>query len=241
MGQIYGCLFVNGSDPNTLGALIVIVLIGALFGTLNGIGISLLHISPLVMTLATSSLVNGVVLISINGAPNGVASPVLERIGAGAFGFLPSIVWVWILLTAVTLLFLNRTVIGRKIYHLGMSPAAAKYSGIKVSKLQTMVYVMSGSLSALTGFFLAGNTSRAFLESGNVYTMWSITAVVIGGTSMTGGKGGYLGTAAGAVIIIMLEGILTVIKIPEAGRKIASGLILLMMILLYYRKKRIGN
>ena len=238
MGQIYGCYFINGYDTNTWWALIVVLLIGAAFGLINGAGISFLNISPLVMTLATSSLVNGVMLISIHGAPRGVASPVLEKIGAGSSFGLPSIVWVWLILTAATLIFLRKSVLGRKIYHLGMNPTAAKFTGIRTKGLRTLVYVISSTLSALTGFLLAGNTSRAFLESGSEYTMWSITAVVIGGTSMAGGIGGYLGTAAGAIIIIMLEGILTVVQIPEAGRKMANGIIVLVMIMIYYRNKK---
>ncbi len=239
MGQIYGCLFINGYDSNTGWALLVVLAIGAGFGLINGVGISYLKISPLVMTLATSSLVNGVMLISINGAPKGVASSILEKVGAGSTFGLPSIIWVWLILTLLTLVFLRRTVLGRKIYHLGMNSTAAKYSGIRTNGLRTLVYVISGTLAAFTGFLLAGNTSRAFLESGSEYTMWSITAVVIGGTSMAGGIGGYLGTAAGAVIIIMLEGILTVVKMPEAGRKMANGIIVLIMIMIYYRKKKI--
>ncbi len=241
MGQIYGCMFVNGYDANTGWAFLLVLLIGAGFGLLNGAGISFIRISPLVMTLATSSLVNGVILISINGAPRGVASPILEHIGARTTAGLPSILWVWIIMSAITLVFLRKTVVGRKIYHLGMNPTAAKFTGIKIRGLRTLVYTISGALSALTGFLLAGNTSRAFLESGTEYTMWSITAVVIGGTAMTGGKGGYLGTAAGAVIIIMLEGILTVVKMPEAGRKMANGIIVLIMIMIYYRKKKNGK
>ncbi len=241
MGQIYGCLFVNAQNSNTIWALLLVMLIGALFGLVNGLGVSYLNISPLVMTLATSSLVSGVMLISIKGAPKGLASPILERLGAGAFGGLPSIVWIWLLLTIITVLFLRGTVTGRKIYHLGMNPVAARFTGIKVKKLRSLVYALSGMIAALTGFLLSGNTSRAFLDSGKEYTMWSITAVVIGGTAMTGGKGGYVGTVAGALIIIMLEGILTVIKMPEAGRKMANGFIVLIMIMIYYRKKKNGK
>ncbi len=241
MGQIYGCLFVNGHDANTGWAFLLVLAIGAGFGIINGVGVSYIKISPLVMTLATSSLVNGVMLISINGAPRGVASPVLEHLGAGTALGLPAIVWIWLLMTIITLVFLRKTVIGRKIYHLGMNPLAAKFTGIRVRNLRTLVYTLSGALASMTGFLLAGNTSRAFLGSGNEYTMWSITAVVIGGTAMTGGKGGYLGTAAGAIIIIMLEGILTVVKMPEAGRRIANGIIVLVMIMIYYREKKNGK
>ncbi len=210
MGQIYGCLFINGSNGSTIFGLGLIILIGAGFGLISGVGVSYLGISPLVMTLAVSSLVSGVTLISINGAPRGVASPWLEKLGAGTFLGFPVIAWIWIVMTILVLLFLRKSVTGRKIYYIGTNPTTAKFSGIRVREIRTLVYVLSAAFSAFTGALLAGNTSRAFIEAGKEYTMWSITAVVVGGTAMTGGKGGYLGTAAGALIIIMLEGILTV-------------------------------
>ena len=80
-------------------------------------------------------------------------------------------------------------------------------------------------------------TQTAFLGIGNEYTLWSITAAVIGGTSLTGGKGNYLGTIAGAIILVLLESILTVIRMPEAGRRIANGVIILIMISIYFRQK----
>ncbi|MCK9482215.1 MAG: ABC transporter permease [Bacteroidia bacterium] len=238
MGHIFACLFINTSDANLWWAIISILLIGGVFGLISGLGVSYLNISPLVMTLAVSSLVNGITLISIEGAPRGRASPILEKMGAGSIAGMPSMAWIWIILTILVVLFLNKTVAGRRIYHIGTNSTAARYSGIKITQLRTLVYVLSAMFSTFTGILLAGNTSRPFLGIGKEYTMWSITAVVIGGTSMAGGSGGYLGTALGAVIIIMLEGLLTVVNIPEAGRKIANGLIILIMIMIYYRQNR---
>lgn len=238
MGQIFGCLFINASDANLWWAIPSILLIGGFFGLISGLGVSYLKISPLVMTIAVSSLVNGVTLISVSGAPKGRASPFLERMGAGSFSGMPSMVWIWIFMTILVVVFLRKSVVGRQIYHLGTNDVAARYSGIRTARVRTTVYVLSAMCSILTGILLAGNTARPFLGIGKEYTMWSITAVVIGGTSMAGGSGGYLGSAAGAIIIIMLEGILTVINIPEAGRKIANGLIILIMIMIYYRQNR---
>ncbi|MDX9940361.1 MAG: ABC transporter permease [Sphaerochaetaceae bacterium] len=238
LGQIFGCLFVNTSDANLWWAILLILLIGGVFGLISGLGVSYLKISPLVMTLAVSSLVNGVTLISIEGAPRGRASPLLERMGAGSVAGMPSMVWIWLLLSAIVILFLRKTIVGRQIYHIGTNSTASRYSGIRTAQIRTMVYVLSAMCSVFTGILLAGNTARPFLGIGKEYTMWSITAVVIGGTSMAGGSGGYLGSALGAIIIIMLEGLLTVINIPEAGRKIANGLIILFMIMIYYRQNR---
>jgi len=238
MGQIFGCLFVKGDDANLLWAFLSILVLGGIFGIISVVGESYLKISPLVMTLAVSSLVDGVTLLVINGAPKGVASPILEKLGAGMTWGLPTMMWIWIGISIITIVFLRKTIIGRQIYYVGTNVTAAKFSGIKINKVRVLVYVLSGICSALTGLLLAGNTSRAFLDIGKEYTMWTITAVVIGGTSMAGGSGGYLGTAAGAFIIITLEGLLTVVNIPEAGRKIAMGLIILIMIMIYYRRDR---
>ncbi len=119
----------------------------------------------------------------------------------------------------------------------GANEKAALLSGIRVNFVKIAVYAISGASAALTGALMAGYTQTAFLGIGNEYTMWSITAVVIGGTSLTGGKGSYAGTIAGAIILILLESLLTVMKIPEAGRRIANGLIILIMITIYFRQR----
>lgn len=151
---------------------------------------------------------------------------------------LPVIVILWGALSALCILFLRKTVFGRRVYYVGANEKAALLSGIRVNLVKIAVYAISGASATLTGALMAGYTQTAFLGIGNEYTMWSITAVVIGGTSLTGGKGGYAGTIAGAIILILLESLLTVMKIPEAGRRIANGLIILIMITIYFRQHR---
>lgn len=214
-----------------------IVLIGGLFGAFSGIGVAYLKISPLVMTLAVGSLVTGITLIVSHGAPKGMASPVLRYIGVGNVLGIPMIVLLWVLLTGLVVLLLRSTAFGRKIYYVGASPRAAYLSGVKVNRVLVSAYAISGATSALTGALMAGYTQTAFLGIGNEYILWSITAVVIGGTALTGGKGSYLGTVAGAILLVLIESLLTVVQMPEAGRKIANGLIILIMIGIYYRKK----
>jgi ribose transport system permease protein len=89
----------------------------------------------------------------------------------------------------------------------------------------------------LTGTLMAGYTDTAFLGIGNEYILWSITAVVIGGTSLTGGRGNYGGTIAGAILLVLIESLLTVVNMPEAGRRIATGLLILLMVSIYFRQK----
>jgi len=237
MGNVFTCMLINGIDANTFWAILVVIFLGMIFGCFSGLFVSYLRISPLVITLVTGSIVTGITLIFSHGAPKGLASPVLRFIGVGRlFDIFPVIIVVWIILSCLTILLLNFSVFGRKIYYIGANEKTALMSGIRVHLLKTIVYSISGGAAALTGSLMAGYTRTAFLGIGDEYTMWSIATVVIGGTSITGGKGGYLGTIAGAILFILLESILTIVKIPEAGRRIANGAIILILINIYFKQ-----
>lgn len=237
MGNVFACMLINGMDSNTFWAILVVVLLGMIFGFFSGLFVSYLSISPLVITLVTGSLVTGITLIFSQGAPKGLASPLLRFMGVGSLlHIFPMIIIIWIILSFLTILFLNFSVFGRKIYYIGANEKAAFLSGIKTKLLKTFIYSISGGTAALTGTLMAGYTQTAFLGIGNEYVMWSIATVVIGGTSITGGKGGYLGTIAGAILFILLESILTIVNIPEAGRRIANGAIILILINIYYKQ-----
>jgi ribose transport system permease protein len=230
-------MLINGLDSNTAWAVLAVILLGMIFGSFSGLFVSYLGISPLVITLVTGSLVTGVTLIFSHGAPKGLASPLLRFIGVGRlFNIFPVIIIIWIILSFLTILFLNFSVLGRKIYYIGANEKAAFMSGVKTKFIKTFVYAISGGAAALTGTLMAGYTQTAFLGIGNEYIMWSIATVVIGGTSITGGKGGYIGTIAGAILFILLESILTIVNIPEAGRQIANGAIILILINIYYKQ-----
>jgi ribose transport system permease protein len=238
MGNVFTCMFMNGLNENTVWSLLAIIALGALFGTLSGLGVTLLNISPLVMTLATGSLVTGVTLIFSQGAPKGLASPILRYIAVGSvFGGIPIVVIIWIALGVFIIFFLRSSTFGRRLYYVGANERAAFMSGVRVKRVVTIAYSISGGMACLTGALMAGYTHTAFLGIGNEYTLWSITAVVIGGTALTGGKGGYLGSMAGAIILVLLESILTVMKMPEAGRRIATGVIILIMISIYFSRR----
>jgi ribose transport system permease protein len=238
MGNVFTCMFLNGLDQNTLWTFAAIIALGAAFGTLSGLGVTQLRISPLVMTLAVGSLVTGLTLIFSQGAPKGLASPILRYVAVGSlFSSLPVVVVFWLAVGIFFHVFLRRSLFGRRVYYVGASERAAYMSGVRVKRVKTLAYTISGATATLTGALMAGYTQTAFLGIGNEYTLWSITAVVIGGTALTGGKGVYLGTIAGAIILVLLESVLTVMKIPEAGRRIANGVIILVMISVYFGRR----
>jgi ribose transport system permease protein len=239
MGNVFICMFMGGLDTNNLWSFAVIILIGLVIGAINGLGVSYLKISPLVMTLAVGSLVTGFTLIYSQGAPYGLVSPLLRTIGVGyLFNSIPIIVIIWLLICILTVVMLGSTTYGRKLYLTGASNKVAYLSGINTSWITIIAYALSGFFAILTGAFMAGYTKTAYLGIGNSYIMWSIAAVVIGGTALTGGRGGYVGTIAGAIILVLMNSLLTIVYVPEAGRQIASGLIILIMITIYFRKPR---
>jgi ribose transport system permease protein len=237
MGNVFICMFMNGLDANNLEGFGLVLLLGLGFGLLSGMGVTFLRISPLVMTLAVGSLVTGVTLIFSQGAPKGLASPLLRQVGVGFVqDLVPIIVLIWLFLSIATVILLNSSVYGRKLIYSGANDRAARLSGVNVYLVKMIAYAISGVTAVLSGIFMAGYTQTAFLGIGNEYVMWSITAVVIGGTSLTGGKGSYVGTIAGVILLVLLESLLTLVRVPEAGRRIATGLIILIMITIYFRK-----
>ena len=151
---------------------------------------------------------------------------------------IPVVVLIWLALSVLALFVLGRTVFGRRIYYVDANPVAATYAGIRSKSIQMRPYILCGVTATLTGILIAGYTQNAYLDVGNPYTLRTVAAVVIGGTSLVGGKGGYLGTFLGAIILVLLNSILTVVQIPEAGRQMANGLIILIMIGIYYARGR---
>ncbi|MDR2392189.1 MAG: ABC transporter permease [Planctomycetota bacterium] len=240
LGSVFGCLMLAGKDENNLWAISVILLIGLTAGILNGIGVSLLGISPMVMTLATGAIITGAVLIYSQGAPTGNASPALRAVGVGFTWSIPNSVLIWLALGTTLSLVLKYTTFGRGVYYIGANETAAGFSGLRVNFIKTAVYALSGLTAALTGIIIAGYTSVAFVAAGRDYPMQSIAAAVIGGVAMTGGRGGYGGAAAGAVLLCLIESLLTNMNMQEPGRKIMNGLVIVMLMTFYYRK-RLGS
>jgi ribose transport system permease protein len=146
-------------------------------------------------------------------------------------------VLVWALISAGVIVLLHRTVWGRRLYALGNSPKAAFYSGVRVKGMTVSLYLASGLCAALAGVLLTGYTRTSYLNIGDPYQMNSIAAVVIGGASILGGSGSYIGTIAGCIIMVLIQSLLPIFAIPEAGRRIISGGLILLLLLLYGRAR----
>ncbi len=239
LSNVLSAQVMDGRNENVPTAVALVLALGVVCGLLNGLGIVHLRISPLVMTLGMGSVVQGIAYIYSKGAPKGATAPFIQLMSTGKFlGVLSSPFLIWVCLSAVTIVVLRFTTLGRSIYACGSNPVSARYSGVSIRSTTLAVYAVSSVLAALTGLLLIGYTRTSYLDTGNVYTMNSIAAVVIGGTSVSGGMGGYAGTIAGSFIMTIIIGLLSVVRIPVSGRQIVQGLIILVIILAYGREQK---
>ncbi|MDB4866531.1 MAG: transporter permease [Cohnella sp.] len=220
-------------------ALVAMLAVGLLVGLLNGLGVAYLNISPIIMTLAMSSILKSVTYVYSNGNPKGNAPGWLRYMGTESFLGIRIALWFWVVLAAAVILLLAKTTFGRKIYAIGTNARVSYLSGIQNKRMIVMVYMLSALFAVLAGMMSVGFYGLSYLGMGDTYLLPTIAAVVIGGTSIIGGRGGYVGTIAGTVIIYVLLSILTVLNINDAGRQIIYGLVILIVLFLYGRGKKV--
>jgi ribose transport system permease protein len=226
----------------TAGAIVAIpfgILCGVAIGLVNGIGVAYLRIPSMIITLATNAVAQGLMVAYTGGfSPQDSASKAMRYLATGnAVPDLPNAVLVWIAIGAAAIWLLSRTTFGRAIYAIGNRERAAYLSGIDTRRVTMLAFALSGGLSAFGGVLLAGYASKAAQSMGDAYLLPSIAAVVLGGTHILGGRGSYLGTVAGVVLITLLQSILSVMQISEAGRQLIYGAVIILMLLIYGRQK----
>ena len=222
---------VKGSDAALIYALPAVLLIGLCIGFLNGTGIVLLGISPIVMTLAVNGILQGVALVYSNGTPDGFSSPLLRQFMTNKlFHVTPVVIFVAIFAILAVLL-LDRTVFGRRIYAVGNGQRVAALSGVPVGRTLIGVYMVSGLCSAIVGILLTGFSGQASLGMGDEYLLPSIAVVVIGGALITGGRGHYLGMLGGVLLLTALQTILAGSMLPYATRAIVFGVVVLVAVM----------
>ncbi|SLN75857.1 ABC transporter permease [Oceanibacterium hippocampi] len=226
----------NGQDGGIVPAILACLATGAFFGLLNGIGVTLLRIPPLVMTLGMLGVLQGLLVVIRQGIPSGLAAPALSEFVTRPFLFgLPGIIWLWVAIGLVMAFMLKRTVFGHRIYAIGANEQAAYMAGVPVRRMRIALFMLSGAFASVAGICLLGYSGSSFANVGEQYMLPSIIAVVFGGTPLSGGKGGYTGTMAGAILLVILQSILTTVNIDESGRQIVFGMTLLVLLLFYGR------
>ena len=222
---------VKGSDTALIYALPICLLVGVAIGFVNGAGIVLLGVSPIVMTLAVNGILQGAALVYSNGTPDGFSSPLLRRFMTDHVAGVTPVVAFVLLFVVVAVLLLDRTAFGRRIYAIGNGERVAALSGVPVSATLIGVYMLSGLCSAIVGALLTGFSGQASLGMGDDYLLPSIAVVVIGGALITGGRGHYLGMLGGALFLTALQTLLAGTTLPYATRTILFGLVVLAAVL----------
>jgi len=237
VGAMMACAAVAYGPVGVALAIPFGILCGVLIGVVNGIGVAYLRIPSMIITLATNAVAQGLMVVYTGGfSPQDSASGAMRWL---ATGFLvpavPNAVVIWAIVGAATVFLLTRTTFGRAVYAIGNRERAAYLSGVDTRRVVLIAFAVSGGLSAFGGVLLAGYASKAAQSMGDAYLLPAIAAVVLGGTSILGGRGSYLGTVAGVILITLLQSILSVMQMPEAGRQVIYGIVIVAMLLLYGR------
>lgn len=212
---------------------------GITLGLVNGIGVAYLRIPSMIITLAVNAVAQGLMVVHTGGfSPQDSASAAMRFIATGSLVLgVPNALIVWALVGAAAVFLLTRTIFGRAVYAIGNCERAAYLSGVDTQRVVMAAFAISGGLSAFGGILLAGYASKAAQAMGDSYLLPSIAAVVLGGTSILGGRGSYAGTVAGVILITLLQSILSVMQMPEAGRQVVYGVVIVAMLLLYGRER----
>ncbi|HAZ37124.1 MAG TPA: ribose ABC transporter permease [Clostridiaceae bacterium] len=212
-------------------AIIVGLFIGLLFGLANGLFISRGGMPPFIVTLATMAIARGCVLVFTNGSPIAVKSSAYKFIGKGYLLGIPFPIIILIIVYAIGYVILKYTKFGRGVYSIGGNREASRLSGINIKKVETLVYTISGLLAGLTGIILTSRLGSAQPIAGTGYELDAIAAVILGGTSFSGGEGSILPTVVGALILGVVDNILTLTDVNPFATNIVKGIVILLAVL----------
>ena len=217
-------------------AIPIALAVGLGIGLVNGIGVAVFRVNPLIMTLGVSTITLGLLTIYTQRVFSSLVPAFVVKLGSERFfEYIPYDLLVWIPIAALIVLGLRYSGIGRMIYAVGDNPVACRLAGVRVWHVQLFVYAACGLLSAAAGILLVGFNNAADLGIGAPFLLPSVAAVVIGGTSIFGGLGGYPGTIVGALILTVLDSLLTILNAAQAVRQILYGAIILALSSLYAR------
>jgi len=224
----------SGGTAGILAALAASVVVGLI----NAAGLIWLHLPPMVMTLATGTVISGALLIYTNGSPRSATIPLLDSLANDSVAGIPLATVLWLVIAAGCVWLLHLSRLGRYAFALGTSEPASRASGVPVPVTTLAMYAACALLSGVAGLVLLGFTGTSSLTMGNPYQLLSIASVVLGGTSILGGRGHVLGTVAGALLLTLLTALLVAWNLSEGLRQVTLGLLIIVLLLAYARERR---
>jgi ribose transport system permease protein len=228
-----------GQGMNFALVCVVVVALACLVGAVNGLISSSLKLHPLIVTLGIGTIVQGTVLLWTGGFPSGSAPPALSEFVSigGSAGVLP-VPWLvpcFVVLAALIVVVLARTPYGRRVFALGSNPRAAPLALINPIAMWTITFAVSAGFAAVTGILLLGFTGSAYGEVGQPYLFQTIAAVVIGGTALVGGRGSYVGTVAGALVLTEINTLLIGLGLQPSVVQAVLGAVIVLLVSFYGR------
>ncbi|MBP6062620.1 MAG: ribose ABC transporter permease [Fusobacteriaceae bacterium] len=231
-GAFCAGLITKGVSP--IAAIIIAIVIGLVFGLLNGVLVSYAKLQPFIVTLVTMTMLRGATLIYTDGKPIPVSSggDLFDGIGGGYLFDIPIPIYIMVILFLKVGYILKNLKFGRYIYAIGGNEEATKLSGIDTRKYKTLVYGICGALSAVAGIIVTSRLSSAQPTAGAGYELDAIAAVVLGGTSLSGGVGRITGTALGAIIIGVLGNALNLLDVSSYYQMMIKGAVILIAVLI---------
>ena len=216
--------------------------VGLAVGLVNGLGVAYLRIPSMIFTLGVNAVMRGLMVVHTGGfAPQTAASDLMRFIGAERLVGFPVAILVWAAVSLLVAALLTRTAFGKALYAIGNQEAAAYLAGIRTRRAVIAAFALCGLAAGLAGVMLAGYATKAYQGMGDAYLLPSIAAVVIGGTHILGGRGRYLGTVVGVILIVLLNSVLSIMQMEEAGRQIIYGAVIIAMLLVYGRGAKVTS
>lgn len=220
----------RGQNDALIWAGPLVLAAGGLTGLINGIGIAILRVPAIIMTLASNIIIQGLVLVLSGGSPPPSTPSLVQFLAVGRLGPVPVIAIIWLVLTVVATVLLSKTPFGRHLYAVGTNADVSVHSGVPVQRTTILTYVISGVTAALAGILLTGYSRQAYLGMGDPYLFTSVAAVALGGASILGGSGHYLGTVAGALLLTVLSGLLPALKLSSGALLVVYGVIIIVTV-----------
>ncbi len=213
--------------------------VGLAIGVVNGIGVAYLRVPSMIFTLGVNVVLRGLMVMLTGGfSPSSQPTETMLYLAKGSVLGIPNPVLIWGAICLGVAFVLRRTPLGRYIYAIGNRESAVYLSGIDTRLVLVATFALCSLLASAAGLLLAGYSSKAFQAMGDPYLLPAIAAVVIGGTNILGGSGKLSGTVAGTILIVLLQSVLSVMAMPEAGRQIIYGVVIVGMLLAYGRGEK---
>jgi ribose transport system permease protein len=224
------------SNPTGISAIVAVLVVATAIGLVNGLGVALLRVHPMIMTLAMATFLQGLLIIIAGGSAITAENPLVAWLGNARPAGIPAGILLWLVVAAIALFVMHATPLGARIFAIGANPLAARLSGVPANATTTIVYGISGFTSGLAGVLVLGMNGQGYVGIGDPYLLASIAAVVLGGTSILGGAGTYAGTIPGSILLVTITALITVVNASPGWRSIIFGSLILGLLLLSGRE-----